>query len=278
MNAMLDAAKNSGYAVGAFNILDYSSMKAVVACAEELKAPAIIQTSVTTVRYWGFRPLVEWYLELAKGSPVPLALHLDHCRSLEVIERCIEAGWTSVMIDASSTPFENNRTLTGQVLEMAGPKGVSVEAELGQIVGVEEDIKVVQGYVTGADEAVRFCDGLDMSVFAPAVGTAHGLYKGEPRIAFDAIEEIARRTGLPIALHGGTGLSDDVFRRAISLGCAKVNISTMLKHTLIDSFTAYVSSHQNEYNPLRILQHQFEKLKTVIKGYIKLFGGEGKTE
>jgi ketose-bisphosphate aldolase len=277
MTDMLRRAKNAKYAVGAFNIVDYNSARAVVRVAERLRAPVIVQTSVKTVRFWGAAAIVSWIRELAADSPIPVALHLDHCKEIEVIAKCIDAGWTSVMIDASAKPFEENLATTRQVVALADQAGVSVEAEMGQIVGVEEDIFVSQEDASLAkpDEAVAFCKDLNLAVFAPAIGTAHGIYKGEPKIAFDRIEEIARRTGLPIALHGGTGLADDVFRKAISLGCAKVNISTAIKYAFIDSFVEYHASHP-KYEPLGPLGAQFERIEQLVGENIRLFGSEGK--
>lgn len=278
MTELLRDARSRGFGVGAFNVLDYLSMRAVVRTAEELSAPVIVQTSVKTVLLWGYAAIRSWYLELARDSSVPIVLHLDHCKDLEVIRRCIAEGWTSVMIDASSKPFEENLAATRDVVAMAHPKGISVEAELGEIGGVEEDVKSAGNEARLADpeKALRFCKSVAIDALAPAIGTAHGIYKGEPRIAFDRLQAIARGTGLPLALHGGTGLSEEVFKRCIALGCAKVNISTMLKHTLIDSFLEYHGSHAAEYEPLKAFTHQLERLATDVRGMIRLFGSEGR--
>lgn len=277
MRQMLQKARDGKYAVGAFNILDYNSMRAVVDAAVELSAPAIIQTSVKTVVFWGFAPIIQWYRQLAGDASVPIAIHLDHCKDLDVIRGCIDCGWTSVMIDASSKPFEENLALTRQVAEMAGPKDVTVEAEMGAIVGVEDDIHVKEqdAHLADPDEAQRFCSEVSLDCFAPAIGTAHGVYAGEPKIAFDRIEEIARRTQLPLALHGGTGLSDEVFQRCIALGCAKVNISTQLKYAHIDGFVEYHAAHDTQYNPLKVLAAQYDALKAGIVRDIELFGSAG---
>jgi ketose-bisphosphate aldolase len=263
------------YAVGAFNILDYNSAKAVVRAAEQTDSPVIIQTSAKTVVFWGAASIITWIRELAESSAVPIALHLDHCKDLELIRQCIQAGWTSVMIDASSKPFEENLAASQTVVKMARPKNVTVEAELGAIVGVEDDIHVKHqdAHLADVEQAVEFCSKVKPDCFAPAVGTAHGMYKGEPKIAYDRIKEISARTGLPLALHGGTGLSDEVFRRCISLGCAKVNISTQLKYAFIDSFVAYHNKKNTEYDPLKVIEAQFEELKHGITEKIKLFGG-----
>ena len=277
MTEMLQTAKDGKYAVGAFNIVDYNSTLAVVRTAEKLNAPVIVQTSVKTVKHWSAPTIRTWMEEVAAGSPVPVALHLDHCKEVDYIKTCVDAGWTSVMIDASAKPFEQNLAETKQAVAVASPAGVSVEAEMGRIVGVEDDIFVAGDDATVADveEAIKFCEGLDLAAFAPAIGTAHGIYKGTPKIAFDRLEAIGERTGIPIALHGGTGLSDDVFRKAISLGCAKVNISTAIKYAFIDSFCDYHAAAK-QYEPLKPLTAQYEAIVDVVERNIKLFGSEGK--
>ena len=182
------------------------------------------------------------------------------------------------MIDASSKPFEVNLDLSKQVVKMARPNDVTIEAELGAIVGVEDDIHVKEqdAHLADPEQAIRFCHEVEPDCFAPAIGTAHGVYKGEPRIAYDLLEDIAAKTGIPIALHGGTGLADDVFKKCISLGCVKVNISTQLKYAFIDGFVSYHNSHNTEYNPLKVIDAQFNQLKEGIIDNIKLFGSAGK--
>lgn len=278
LSQMLIDARKGGYAVGAFNILDYNSMKAVVETAEELKSPVIVQTSEKTVRYWGFKPMITWLRELVENASVPVAIHLDHCKNLDFIKACIDAGWTSVMIDASSKPFEENLALSQKVVEMAKPYGVSVEAELGEIGGVEDDIVVNEedAHLVNPEKARLFLENIDVDCFAPAIGTAHGIYKGEPKIAFDKLEEIGRMTDTPLALHGGTGLSKDVFKRCIALGCSKVNISTQLKYGFIDGFVNYFNANPKEYNPLTVLDAQYNLLKQAVKENILLFGSNRK--
>lgn len=275
MSAVLPRARREHWAVGAFNIVDYASMRAVIEVAQELRSPVIVQTSVKTVQFWGYRALVSWFRELAGAATVPIVLHLDHCKEMDVIRRCVEEGWTSVMIDASTKPFDENVRLTREVVSVARPRSVSVEAELGQIGGVEEDI-TGEAYLADVGKAVEFCKLVAVDLFAPAIGTAHGYYKGEPKIAFDRLERIAKETGVPIALHGGTGLSDEVFRRCMALGCAKINISTMLKHTYIDSFLEHRQSHPDDYEPLKYLGAQLDKLRKDVKPLLELFGSSGK--
>jgi ketose-bisphosphate aldolase len=277
MTAMLRAARHGGYAVGAFNIVDYNSTRAAVRAAEDLKAPVIVQVSVKTVQFWGAEALAGWIRQVAGESPVPVAYHLDHCRDVDVVAECIEAGWTSVMIDASHLPYEENLALTRRVCAMAAPAGVSVEAEMGAIVGVEDDIFVTQrdAHLADVDQAEAFCREVDLAVFAPAIGTAHGIYKGTPEIAYDRLDAIARRTGLPIALHGGTGLDAATFKKCIELGCAKINISTALKYAFIDSFVDYHVA-QKKYEPLKPLQAQYDAVYALVADNIRLFGTAGK--
>ncbi|MHC4536197.1 MAG: class II fructose-bisphosphate aldolase [Planctomycetota bacterium] len=215
MKAMLAKAADEAYAVGAFNILDYNSTKAVVLAAEHENAPVIIQTSAKTVIYWGTSAIISWVRQLAGSSSIPIALHLDHCKDLDLIAECIESGWTSVMIDASSKPFDENLALSQQVVQMARPRDVTVEAELGAIVGVEDDIHVKEqdAHLADSQQTVEFCRQVGPDCFAPAIGTAHGVYKGEPKIAYELLEEVAAKTAVPIALHGGTGLADEVFTK-----------------------------------------------------------------
>lgn len=278
MSGMLKQAREEKYAVGAFNILDYNSMKATVEAASELRSPVIIQTSEKTVRFWGQSTIVNWTNELCERNDIPVALHLDHCKDLKFIKSCIDSGWSSVMIDASSKPFKENLSLSQKVVEMARPYGISVEAELGEIGGIEEDIVVDEenAHLASPEKAKIFLENVDVDCFAPAIGTAHGLYKGKPKIAFDRLEIISQLSDVPLALHGGTGLSNDVFKKCISLGCAKVNISTQLKYAFIDGFVNYFSTIPDEYNPLTILKAQYDDLKKAVIDNILIFGSKQK--
>jgi ketose-bisphosphate aldolase len=275
---ILSDAKRERYAIAAFNILDYNSMRAVVEAAEELNAPVIVQVSVKTIKLWGYRAISGWYKQLANESPVPVVLHLDHCKEIEIIKKCMDNGWTSVMIDASSLPFNDNLTLTKEVVRLAKPRGISVEAELGEIGGVEDDIVVneADAHLADIDKSILFCWEAKPDLFAPAIGTAHGVYKGEPKIAFDRLEQISKHVDIPIALHGGTGLSDDVFKRCISLGCAKINISTQLKRQFITSFIEHNTHNPYDFEPMNYISYQLKIMKNDIAGYIQLFGGQNK--
>ena len=278
MTNMLIKAREGKYAVGAFNILDYNSMKVVVETAQELQSPVIVQTSEKTVRFWGVNPIVSWIKELTQNTTVPVAIHLDHCKDLSFIQNCIDAGWSSVMIDASSKPFEENLTLSKRVVEMAKPHGISVEAELGEIGGIEDDISIDEedAHLADTKKAKIFLEKVKVDCFAPAIGTAHGIYKGVPKIAFERLEEISQLSDTPLALHGGTGLSEEVFKKCIALGCAKINISTQLKYAFIDGFMNYYQNNPTEYNPLVALRTQSNTLKQAVVENILLFGSNDK--
>lgn len=275
MKPLLRDAMDNGYAVAAFNLVDYGTTKAMVKAAEELNAPVICQTSTKTIQYWSHREIVSWVRTVAEDSPVPVVLHLDHCKDLAMIEACAKAGWTSIMIDASELPFEENLEMSKKVRAIAEKYGVGMEAELGQIMGVEDDMHVAEedSVLTDPDDAKRFCDALDLSAFACAVGTAHGFYHGDPVVDFDRIERINALTRTPMALHGGTGLSDETFAKAIARGAAKVNISTNLKHVFVESFVKYHEDKPKDFEPLRLIDAQYTACKAMFAGFIEKFGG-----
>jgi ketose-bisphosphate aldolase len=275
LKPLLRDAMDNGYAVAAFNLVDYGTTKAMVAAAEELKAPVICQTSAKTILYWSHKEIVSWVRTVAEDSPVPVVLHLDHCKDLEMIEACARAGWTSIMVDASELPFDENLEMSKRVREIAEKYGVGMEAELGQIMGVEDDMHVAEedSVLTDPEDAKIFCDALDLSAFACAVGTAHGFYKGEPKVDFDRIEAINKLTRTPMALHGGTGLSDETFAKAIARGSAKINISTNLKHVFVESFVDYHKEKPNDFEPLRVIDAQYQACKAMFSGFIEKFGG-----
>jgi ketose-bisphosphate aldolase len=195
-----------------------------------------------------------------------------------MIEACAKAGWTSIMIDASELPFEQNLAESLKVREIAEKYGVGMEAELGQIKGVEDDMHVADedSVLTDPEDARRFCDALDLAAFACAVGTAHGYYKGDPVVDFDRIERINKLTRTPMALHGGTGLSDETFAKAIARGSAKINISTNLKHVWVESFVNYHLAHPTDFEPLRVGDAQYQACKAMFSGFIEKFGGKGR--
>lgn len=279
MGPLLRHARRHGYGIAAYNIIDYNSASSVVAGAADLDAPVILQVSVKTVKHWGAKPIGSWVRMLADAAPVPVALHLDHCTDPEIIKRCIDAGWTSVMFDGSSLPFAENLRQTSEVYALTQSAGVGLEAEIGAIGGVEDDKIVEEGAAILADfdECVAFCRAVpELAVFAPAIGTAHGFYKGAPKIAYDLLARIAQAIDIPIALHGGTGLSDDQFHRCIGLGCAKVNISTMHKRLFIEGFVKLRAEKPRLDEPLPFIAAQHDGMKTDVMQAIRTFGSAGR--
>lgn len=279
MGPMLKRAQAAKYGIAAFNMIDYNSARAIVEGANELKAPIIVQVSTKTIRHWGFKPIAAWVKQLAESADVPVALHLDHCSDLKIIQGCIDAGWTSVMFDGSSLPFAENVRKSREAYDLATAAGVGLEAEIGAIGGVEDDkfVAADKSILANFDECVAFCKEMPgLAVFAPAIGTAHGFYAGEPKIAYELLERITAAIDVPIALHGGTGLSVEQFNRCIAGGCAKVNISTMHKHRFIEGFLDVRKAKPKEAEPLPFIQGQYEAMKSDVKDMIRIFGSEGK--
>lgn len=278
MTEMLNKAKTERYAVGAFNIVDYATLQAVVDAAEQERSPAIIQTSASsTVKYYGYKPLIDMVANLTEKSEIPFAVHLDHCKDLDMVYACIDSGWTSVMYDGSSYAFEVNLEDSKKVVAKAHAKGVSVEGEIGAVWGVEEDIDVDEhpDLLADPDKAVRYAEETGVDAFAPAIGTAHGLYKGDPKIDFERLENIASRVNAPIVIHGGTGLTEKVFHKLIKLGGAKVNVSTQLKIAYFDGFKSYLDSG-GKTDPIKLIKHIRGIEKEVIIDFMRIFGSCGK--
>lgn len=278
MDELLQKAKAEKYAVGAFNIVDDATLHAVVDAAEEERSPAIIQTSASsTVKYYGYKPLVDMVRNATEKSDIPFALHLDHCKDVEMVFACIDAGWTSVMYDGSSFAFEVNLENSKKVVARAHEKGVSVEGEIGAVWGVEDDIDVDehQDLLADPDKAVQYAEETGVDAFAPAIGTAHGLYKGEPKIDFERLKIIAGRVKAPIVIHGGTGLTEDVFHKLIAYGGAKVNVSTQLKIGYFEGFKSYIAGG-GKTDPIKLIKHIRRTEKEVVQGFMRIFGSCGK--
>ena len=279
LKAMLKGARAGRYGVAAFNMIDYNSARAIVGAAQELDAPVIIQLSTKTIRLWGHRPIAQWVHGLAADADVPVALHLDHCTDLDTIKRCIEAGWTSVMFDGSALRFAENLAQSRAVYDLTQAAGVGLEAELGAIGGVEDDKFVAEdaSILANRDECLAFCAAMpELAAFAPAIGTAHGFYAGEPRIDYGLLGYVAERVGIPIALHGGTGLTQDQFGRCIALGCAKVNISTLHKKRFIDGFLDVAKAAKAPSEPIPFIEAQYRAMKADVVDMITTFGSAGR--
>ena len=269
----LQEAKGHSYAVGAFNIFNHLSARAVISAAEELGLPVILQTSVVTVREFGTSSLGAMLRQLADEASVNVLIHLDHCQDVELAKACVDAGWDAVMYDGSRLSIEENIAGCREVVEYAHRKGVQVEGELGRIVGVEDAVKVSAEDASLADleESIRFVRESGIDAFAPAIGTAHGVYKGTPRINFDLVAQLKDAVSTPVVIHGGTGLSEETFRRLIRSGGAKVNVSTALKHAYLDTCRDYFKDAPEKPDPIgfdRVLSHA---IKTTARNHMVIF-------
>ena len=275
LKEMLLRAKVGRYAVGAFNVVDFSTTRAVINAAEQKKSPVIVQTSVKTIEYYDYSTIANWVKQLARSVSVPIALHLDHCKDIDVIGKCIEAGWSSVMIDASSFSFKDNIEMT---CEMAKDRNVTVEGELGSIVGVEDDIFVneSEGHLADPEKCIEYIEATGIDLLAPAIGTAHGVYKKKPNIDFELLHTIAENTPIPLAIHGGTGLSEEVFKKCIENGGCKINISTNIKHIFRDAFEEFYRDYPNEYEPLKALKYMEVQTQKIVESFMDIFGSSHK--
>lgn len=282
---MLVDAAAGGYAVGAFNVTNVIQMEAVVDAAVARRTPVIVQTSVTPTRFLRPEVLVGAYRALAERAAVPVCLHLDHCDDAEYCKQCAELGYTNVMFDGSKLDFDANVRLTREVADFCHGLGdVTVEGELGTVSGVEDQVRVAENEAELCDPArsLEFVERSGVDLFAPAIGTAHGVYRTEnPKIDFDRFENIQRIVNgdeikAPLIVHGGTGLKPNVVKRLVALGGAKFNVSTDLKYALIDSTYDYISSHRDEYNPGKIDIATKQGVMDRVNYWMDLLGCEGK--
>lgn len=226
---MIKKAQAGHYAVPAFNAENLEMVQAIIAAAEQEHSPVMIQTTMPTVAYLTEDEAYAMVYTLAKKADIPVALHLDHCTSFDGVMRAIRAGYSSVMIDGSKLPFEENLAITRKVVEVARPMGVTVEAELGTVGGKEDNLKSDTVIYTDVKEAQIFAEQTGVDIFAIAIGTAHGFYKGEPKLDFDRISEIRSVIDTPLVLHGGSGVPEASVKKAINLGMSKVNFATELR-------------------------------------------------
>ena len=281
---MVEAAKNH-YAVGAFNITDLLQFEAVIDAAVETKSPVIVQTSVKPSQFLGTDIMVAIYRTLAEKAPVPVVLHLDHCTEIDYCKKCADAGYTNIMIDASKQGYEENIRQTKEVVDYCHKVGnISVEGELGTVSGVEDQVKVAEdeAQLANPKQAVEFVERTGLDIFAPAIGTAHGVYKTKnPKIDFDRLAEINKMLNgngikTPLVVHGGTGLPEDYIKKLLAAGGAKFNVSTELKHTLIDAKYEYITAHRDEYDPGKIDKVVREATKKAVIHWMQMVESVGK--
>lgn len=278
MKEMLEKGKENGYAVGQFNLNNLEYVQAFLQAAEEEKSPIILGVSEGAGRYMGgFKVVVAMVESLMEeyGTTVPVAIHLDHGSSFEKCAEAIHAGFSSVMIDASSKPLDENIATTKQVVELAHIHGVSVEAELG-IVGGQEDDVIADGVIyADPQECKQLVTETGIDCLAPALGSVHGPYDGEPNLGFTEMEEISNLADLPLVLHGGTGIPLKDIQRAISLGTAKINVNTENQIVQAQAIRKYLAENTEDYDPRSYMGPGREAIKEAAIGKMREFGSSG---
>ena len=270
---MLKKAQQGKYAVGAFNAENMEMVQAIVAAAEAEHAPVIIQTTPGTLKYADAMIFAGQASRLAAAAKVPVALHLDHGNSFELAEYCVRQGYTSVMIDGSLLPFEDNVALSRRVVEMAGD--TPVEAELGTVGGKEDSHEASMSYTDPA-QAEEFVRRTGVYSFAPAIGTAHGVYKSTPKIDMERLSEIAARVDAPLVLHGTSGVPDETVRACIERGICKVNYATDLRITFTNAVKAYIAENPNAFDPKKYLGAARAAVTERVRELIRVCGSNEK--
>lgn len=279
LNDVLADALAGGYGVPAFNIVNDVSTEAVLQAAAEERSPVILQTSVKTVRMYGRKKLFAILAGLAEDAAVPVVLHLDHCPYRDVISDCLSGGWTSVLFDAHELDVAENLRQTLEVVTEAHAVGASVEGEIEGIQGVEDgvgsdDVSAQQSLEVSVD----FIQRTGVDCFAPAIGNAHGQYKAAPVLDHQRVTDLVAATGVPMALHGGTGLAAEQFQDLVARGCAKVNISTALKEVFMRSSLESLQQSEatSSWDPPTLFRHQQEAVSAMARDHMRTFGSAGR--
>ena len=273
---ILRRAVDERYGVAAINVVNDLTMEAALAAAEELRAPLIVQTSVKHVEITGVDVMFAMWTEMTKHLSVPVALHLDHCPDRAVISACLAAGWNSVLFDASKLSVEENTRQCVEVVAEAARYGAAVEGEIEGFKRTEEMTGDEAQHVQTLQTVVDFVRETGVDVFAPAIGNAHGTYKATPTLDAQRVTDIVEATGIPVALHGGTGMSAAQFSDLIARGCAKVNISTALKIAFMQSGFDFMTANPGTYDPPQIFKAQRQAVKQMATDHILMFGSAGK--
>ena len=275
---LLKNAQEGNYAIGAFNVENMEMVMAVIQAAEELNSPVILQTTPSTVKYAG----LDYYLANAKvaaeRASVPVAMHLDHGSSFELAMQALRTGYTSIMIDGSHESFEDNIALSKAVVDASRPSGIPVEAELGKVGGKEDDLDGGEGSAyTDPIEAKIFVDRTGVSSLAIAIGTAHGLYKGEPKLDLDRLSEIREVVSVPLVLHGGSGIPDETIIESIRRGICKVNYATELRIAYSEGVKKVLNENPETIDPKKYGAEGLKCVKEFVKQKIVVCGSNGKS-
>lgn len=297
---LMGPARKNGYAIGAFNVQNLESVLAIAEAAREENSPVIAQITPSVIKYAGLAYISSLVKAAAQLAPVPMTMHLDHGEDFETAVKCVDAGFTSVMIDGSFLKFDENVALTKRVVSVAHPKGVSVEAELGKLAGVEErSVEEKEAILTDPKAAVEFVEKTGVDALAVAIGTSHGAYKfkSEAKLDLERLRLISERIEIPLVLHGASsvpdwivekatkygaalsgakGIPEEQIRKAISLGIAKINIDTDLRLAFTATVREVLANSPKEFDPRKILGPAKEAMKEVAKSKMRLFGSSGK--
>ena len=270
---MMKKAQAGGYAIGAFNAENLEMVQAIIAAAEAENAPVMIQTTPGTLTYAGPKCFAGIVSRMARDAKVPVALHLDHGNSYELAEECAREGYTSLMIDGSKLPFGDNVEITRRVVEMA--KGLPVEAELGTVGGKEDGMEAKPQY-TDPDEAADFVNRTGISSFAVAIGTAHGVYKGEPKLDLERLSAVREKVSIPLVLHGTSGVPEDQVRECIRRGICKVNYATDLRIAFTAGVKKAIEEQPAAFDPKKYLAEGRKAVQSRVQELIRLLGSSGK--
>ena len=273
---LLDAQKG-GYAVGAFNVENMEMVMAVIAAAEELRAPLMMQTTPSTIQYAGLDLYLANVKAAAERASIPVCLHLDHGDSFDLAMRALRTGYTSIMIDGSHHVFEENIAITKAVADACRPSGIPVEAELGKVGGKEDDLDggTGNGY-TDPLEAKEFVERTGVNSLAVAIGTAHGVYKGVPKLDLDRLAEIRKVVDIPLVLHGASGLSEEAVVESIKRGICKVNFATELRIAYTDGVKEFLAANPDAFDPKKYGKVAMEHVKEIVETRMKMCGCAGK--
>lgn len=269
---MLRKAQEGKYAIGAFNVENMEMVMAVIDAAEELNSPVIMQTTPSTVKYAG----IDYYLSnvssAAKKSRVPVAIHLDHGSSFDLAMQALRGGYTSIMIDGSHSAFEENIKITKRVVDACKPSSIPVEAELGKVGGKEDDLDGGCGGYTDPKEAKEFVERTNVDSLAVAIGTAHGVYAGIPKLDLDRLSEIRELVHIPLVLHGASGLSEDAIKESINRGICKVNFATELRIAYTEGVKKTLKENPETIDPKKYGKVAMENVKELVKNRINICG------
>lgn len=274
LKEILRGTRENGYAVGAFNFNSYEDVQGIINGAVAKSAPVIVMASMGAVKYIGLKATAYMVRGIAESTEIPVCLHLDHATDLDLIRKCIDVGFTSVMIDASMKSYEENIRETASIVAYAKKMGCSVEAELGKIGGREEQIVVDEDSAafTNPEDVPYFVNRTGIDALAIAFGTAHGFYKKEPKLDYKRIAAVAAITEVPLVMHGGTGVSEEGFKKAIQNGISKVNVGTELKATYVSAIRDVAAKNPEEGDPRKYMCNVKQDCSEVVQRKIEIFG------